>query len=219
MRPRSTLILAGLTATLLLGLAVSSASANRLSVTNTRFRITWREIEFHDLPESFRVLCPLTLEGSFHSATVRKVRGALIGAITRGIVNGSQPPCTGGRATVLQETLPWHLTYEDFRGALPAINAIDLLLRRYAFRVEVTVLGVNVACLYKDRGRAEENLVAELIRNTATSATTIFGLQPGGGRYAGLLSGGFGCPQQGFVDNEGEFYVLGTLNRISVTLI
>jgi hypothetical protein len=54
MRFRSRSILAGLGAALLMGLAVGSAPANRLSTSHTRFRITWREVEFHNETDSVR---------------------------------------------------------------------------------------------------------------------------------------------------------------------
>jgi hypothetical protein len=215
MRTRSKLILAALTASLLMGLAVSSASANRLSTSNTRFRVTWANLDLRDVGGNIHIICPVTLEGSFHSATLRKVTGALIGAITRGIVNGSEPPCTGGTATILQESLPWHVTYEGFRGTLPAITSIELLLRRYAFRVETEVLFVRVACLYRDRGRVEENLRGTLAVGANGQVTT---LTPTGGQ-AGLSSGGFGCPAFGTFSNAGQVFLLGNTTRISVTLI
>jgi hypothetical protein len=211
MHVRHRSVLGGLIASLLLGLAVSSASANRFSVSNTKFRVTWASLSLTDL-SLVTVRCPVTLEGSLHSATIRKVAGALIGAVTRGIVKGES--CTGGKATILQESLPWHVTYEGFVGTLPAIEAIILLLRRYALRAEA--LGVGAACLYKDRGRAEENLAGLLEINAAGRIGRFI---PLANRYAGLFSGGFACPQRAFIEGEAEVFLLGNTTRITVTLI
>jgi hypothetical protein len=218
MRTRSKLILAGLTASLLMGLAVSSATAGRLSVSNTRFRVTWASLNLKNFENEAEIRCPVTLEGSFHSATIRKAAGALIGAVTRAITPGTEPPCTGGRATILQESLPWHLTYEAFRGTLPRIERVILLLRRYEFRVELTVFGFRVGCLYLDQGRAEENLAGELVVDRETGQVTE--LIPLSGRYAGFRIGSELCPRRGFFSGTGQVFLLGSsTTRITIRLI
>jgi hypothetical protein len=218
MRTRSKLILAGLTASLLMGLAVSSATAGRLSVSNTKFRVTWAALKFDGLEFESPVICPVTFEGSFHSATIRKTRGALIGAVTRAIVNGAEPPCEGGRATILQESLPWHVTYESFGGTLPRIREVTLLLRRYEFRVEIFIGFGNIACLYLDQNRPEENLAGSLTVNETTGQITT--LTPLLGRYAGWRSGSSLCPRRGSLEGEGQVFLLGSsTTRITVTLI
>jgi hypothetical protein len=214
MRSRSKHAVAAVAATLLLSVAVSSASANRISASNGKFRVTWAALRLGN--ESIEVVCPVTLEGSFHSATIRKVTGALIGAITRAIIPG-EPPCTGGRVTALQESLPYHLTYQGFSGTLPNITNVEFLYRRYAFLIEVTVSGMRATCLYKDRGRVEENLVATISRNTVTGEMTT--LTPSPERHVGLFSGGFLCPVFGSYSGAGQTFLLGTTTRISVTLI
>jgi hypothetical protein len=57
------------------------------------------------------------LEGSFHSRSIAKVAGALIGYITAAKLG----PCAVGSATILRETLPWHTRYVWFTGVLPDI--------------------------------------------------------------------------------------------------
>jgi hypothetical protein len=218
MRTRSKLILAGLTASLIMGLAVELASAGRISTSNQRFRVTWSTLSVASLENEFSIRCPLTLEGSFHSATVRKTRGALIGALTRATINGSEPPCTGGRLTVLQESLPWHVTWEGFRGTLPRIEAITFLLSRYAWRGEATVLGFRIACLFKDQGRPEENLASDAAVNPETGQITTDTV--GGGRYSSWLSGSELCPRRGSFSGQGQVFLLGSsTTRITVTLI
>jgi hypothetical protein len=86
------------------------------------------------------IRCPLTMEGSFHSATFAKVIGALIGQITRSTsVAGA---CSGGSLTINQEALPWHLRYRGFRGVLPTIIGIDLSIIGFKY----TVSSGGVAC-------------------------------------------------------------------------
>jgi hypothetical protein len=222
MRTRSKLILAALTASLLMGLAVSSASAGRLSTSNTRFRITWNNLKFEGEEGGLQQTCRVTLEGSFHSATLRKVERALIGAITRGIVDSTN--CRGTnephRATILQETLPWHVTYESFRGTLPDITEIQLLLRRYDFRFSATILGITGNCLYLDNGRLEENLLGNVRRNIAGGALTE--IEEPAGRRAGLLIGTpfrEACPPFGRLTGTGQVFLQGNTTRISITLI
>jgi hypothetical protein len=218
MQTRSKLFLAGLAASLLMGLAVGSAGAGRISTSNTRFRVTWAAVQFGSFESEVQVSCPLTLEGSFHSATVRKTRGALIGAVTRAVVNGSEPPCTGGRATMLQESLPWHLTWESFRGTLPRIEEITFLIRRYAWRAEITVLGFRVSCLYTDQNRLEENLAGQILVNSGTGQVSA--LIPLTNRYASFISGSELCPRRTRFAGEGQVFLLGSsTTRTTVTLI
>jgi hypothetical protein len=126
--------LAGLLATMMLAAAVGGATAGRLSITNQQIRATWASVGMSNTITSGTVRCPVTLDGSFHSATIRKVVGALIGYVSRGTV-GTPTQCTGGRASIDQETLPWHVTYESFTGTLPSLSEANYLLIResYAF--------------------------------------------------------------------------------------
>jgi hypothetical protein len=96
------------------------ASANRLSVRSLRFKQTWRSLEYTSSAGVVR--CPVTLEGSFHSATFRKIVGLLFSMTTRGSIVSAA--CTGGRGSIDQETLPWHRIYDSFEGTLPRI--VDL---------------------------------------------------------------------------------------------
>jgi hypothetical protein len=213
MRPRTKLALAALTATLLLGVAVTSATAGRISTSNNRFRVTWTALQFGSLEIEGPIICPLTLEGSFHSATIRKTRGALIGAVTKGIVKSEA--CEGGNASVLRESLPWHLTYESFGGTLPRIQEVTFLLRRYEFRIFNFFVG---NCLYLDQGRAEENLALSATVNEATGQVTV--ATPLLNRYASFRIGGAFCPRRGLFEGPGQVFLLGSsTTRITVTLI
>jgi hypothetical protein len=219
MRTHMKLILATLTASLLMGLAVSSATAGRLSTSNTRFRVTWNTLQF--VVGALQQTCRVTLEGSFHSATIRKVAGSLIGAVTRAIVDSTN--CRGTnepqRATLLQESLPWHVTYESFEGTLPNINSITLLLRRYEFQISATVEDVTGRCLYIDGGFPEENMAGNITRNTTTGALS--SLSTVRGRYASFVTGSpaGACPMTSRIEGTGQVFLLGNTTRISITLI
>ena len=208
MRTRSKLILAGLAATLLMSLAVSSASANRLSISNTRARIVWTEYVLTSGEGGERlVTCPLTLEGSFHSATIAKVIGALIGHINR--ASFAEASCRGGRMTISQASLPWHITYEGFAGTLPRITEITLLLRGMNYTLEI----FGVVCGY---GRPEENLRA--IANVEASGG-ITSLVPDTTIALAKLSGGILCPGTSGFSGRASVTLQGNTTRITVRLI
>jgi hypothetical protein len=121
------LMLAGLAATVVLSLAVGSASARRIQTSEQGFLARWTNIVMGG--SGFRISCPLTLEGSFHSRTLSKVCGQLIGYVSKAqIPTGLEPPCSGGTATILTETLPWHIRYASFAGRLPNITRIRVQL-------------------------------------------------------------------------------------------
>jgi len=121
------LTLATLTATITLAAALTATAAARsFSFSNWNFRVVWTSIEFTNNTGFGTVRCPVTLEGSFHSQTISKVEHALIGQVSRATV--AEASCTAGPVTVKQESLPWHITYNGFRGILPAIKGIRIFL-------------------------------------------------------------------------------------------
>ena len=143
MHTRSKLLLAALASALLLAALVSSASANTLSQTETAFRVTYSPLSF--VPSfGSTVRCPVTLEGTFHSRTIAKTAGALIGYVNRVVVG----VCESGRARANTETLPWHIQYVSFSGTLPAITSISQNLIRPSFEIEGRIFGIEVTCKY-----------------------------------------------------------------------
>jgi hypothetical protein len=131
MRTRSKLIFAVLAATAFLSLAVSSANARRIELSNQTFRAVWASLEFTAAGNLIR--CPVTLEGSFNSRTISKVCGQLVGRITAARVR--EASCVGGTARALTETLPWHIQYLGFIGTLPNITGIREILVGARFQV------------------------------------------------------------------------------------
>jgi len=195
---------------------VSSASATRLSISNQQFRVTWASLE---LQPSFgaTVRCAVTLEGSFHTRTIVKTAGNLIGYVTHATV---KRPCANGEAwafngtevqngTTLANSLPWHVRYASFAGALPNITALTIGLEGARFLIEE----LGLRCNY--------------------TATGVNGNPQGTARFVGreieflrassgaIASETGGCPTGRFLSQErdGQVFLLGSTTRITVTLI
>lgn len=144
MHTRTKLLLAGLAATLLLSFAVSNASARRIAGNGERIYLIWNSLEFRGTVFGAQVVvrCPVTLLGSFHSKTISKVSGRLIGYISHATVH--EASCVGGTGRALTERLPWHIQYVSFAGTLPAISEVRLSLVGATFQITAS----GVSCLY-----------------------------------------------------------------------
>jgi len=112
----SKLLLAVVGATVLLGALVSSASAGKLSSSSQIGTTLWRRMDFAG---GFgTVECEVRLSGSFHTRTITKTVGSLIGYITEGTILR----CSRGSATINRGSLPWHRRYRSISGTLPNIT-------------------------------------------------------------------------------------------------
>jgi hypothetical protein len=149
---------------LLLAALATSASARSFSTSERSFRATFAGFQFAS--SGVRITCRVTLEGSFHTATMAKVANALVGAISRGIV---AHPCTSGEAWIDNGTeaqplgsapqkLPFHIQYESFVGSLPEISYIRYFISRLSFVTQATVLGLTCRGRY---GRPEDAISVE----------------------------------------------------------
>lgn len=208
MRNRVGIALAALAATLALAVAVGSASANQLSYSETRFRIIWTSLTFSGSGGGFVITCPVTLEGSFHSATIAKVREANVASITRATVDNAG--CSEGQATILGESLPWTVTYQSFTGTLPSIATVRHNLIGAAFQIEA---GLGVICLA--RSSAEHPAAGEAARETGGDITS---LTPDGSLAIPVT--GTACPTAGIFSGSGEVFVQGSSERrVRLTLI
>jgi len=214
-------ILAVFAVTFLLATAVSTASATRISLSNQNIRATYTSLEF--VSEGVvTIRCQVTLEGSFHARTMTKVVRNLLGAITKAAVK--QEACTNGReaafngverynGTTSPNTLPWHLTYESFTGALPNISSINNLISRFRFGLETAGLCTG------QYGSETDNLTATATREAGGGLTT---LTPVEGRNVMTLirrDAGLACPATHRIRGTGQLFQLGTTTRVSVTLI
>jgi len=153
-------LLAVVAAAAVLGALVGSASANRLSTTSQTWRVTFARLE---LRGAFAELtCPITFEGSFHSATIAK-SPTLVGYVARAVAGA----CSFGSATLLTQTLPWHVRYGSFGGTLPSIGSLTLNLVGFAIR---TREASSATCLMLSM--ATEPLRLRFTRETTTGALT-----------------------------------------------
>jgi len=206
MRHRSAAATAALTATLALALAVAAASANRLSYSTQGFRITWSQLTFSESGGGLPIRCPVTLEGSFHSRTIAKLRGALVAHISRAAIG----VCQEGNATILSATLPWHVTYQSFTGTLPSLTGVRHLLIGAAFQIEP---GLGIVCLA--RTMAESPAAGDANREAGGNITS---LSPDPSLPIPVT--GSLCPPFGVFSGGGEVHVLGsTSTRVRLSLI
>jgi hypothetical protein len=155
-------LLATVVVTLVLGVAVGSASANRLSVSTQSFRLNWSALAITS--EAGRVECSVTLEGTFHRETTAKTAGQLLGYILRPALG---TPCTGGTATLLSETLPWHIRYESFTGNLPNITGVSAAFAGLA----IGITKGGLPCLL--RTEAAQPVSATAIREGGSTVTGV----------------------------------------------
>lgn len=152
------LAMSALVAGLVLLVATSVAGAATIAVGPNAVRAAWSPMTFTVNGATIR--CPVTLEGSFHSLTFSPVAGAPIGYISR--ASAASASCTGGRATLLAETLPWRVQYESSVGTLPEITGIRLKVLGVALRGEASELN----CLYKSTEASPLRATLEVRANT-----------------------------------------------------
>jgi len=208
MHTRSKLLLGALTAALVLGAAVGSASARRIQLSDQTFRAIWNPLVFSNAAESIEVRCAVTLEGSFHSKTLSKVNEQLVGYVTSAKV--AEAGCAGGRARALTETLPWHIRYESFAGTLPIITSISVRLVGASFLVEV----FGVSCLYAtEAGHPARGQIRINGSNVATELTALE--TPAIPKHAGS----FLCPPEGVFRGTTTSLTSQSGGSITVTLV
>jgi hypothetical protein len=222
MRNRTRIMLLVLTTALALAAAVGSAAANRIEMSEQRFLVLFRELTFEG-GGGINVVCEVNLEGSFHSRTLSKVREQLIGYVTEAVVHrNAEERCIQNRAWVLNgverirgtttapNTLPWHILYNGFRGPLPTITGIIVLMRGAGFLVEV---GLGTTCLYLST--TERPLEGTI----NVSAGTVTELSANEEFRVGLKEGTFGCPAEGAMRGRGPIGTQVGWRLITVRLV
>lgn len=201
---RCKFILAVLCGSMVVLAAAGTASARNLSISNSSVRMTWARLEFR--AERFTSRCEVTLEGSFHSRTIPKVRETLIGLITRADVTS----CEGGRVTFLAGTLPWHMRYRSFSGTLPAFTGVAINKVGMAWLMEPMP---GISCLY----RATEGQPA-LSEASVAVRGEVLGISESVTATIPLFQGTF-CPAASAITGTGRVTLLGTTTGVSMTLI
>ncbi len=116
-----------------LGVTAMPASARRLGILNAEdgFRMEWPELGI--TAGGTTTTCRVSLEGTFHGASLSKTAGLLVGYVTRA---GVQRCGEGQGATILTGTLPWHFTYASFSGTLPSINWVNFNIIGLAMSID-----------------------------------------------------------------------------------
>jgi hypothetical protein len=189
--------------TVLLGAVASTALAGRLSTSSQQLRATFGRIEMGG--SSFIAVCSLTLEGSFHERTTAKVAERLVGYVTRAGFGS----CSTGAATVLTETLPWHVRYQGFTGTLPNISTVRAKIIGAGVRVRENLFGV--ACLLISS--VTEPTFATFNREASGSLTSV--------SISGEIASGAECSgaRGGVSGTSNSLTVQSSATRITVTLI
>jgi len=202
-------LLAAVAAAVLAGAVAGTASAGRLSWSSQNLRMTWSAMTFIASEElGIMWSCPVTLEGSFHARTMVKTVNALIGYITRAAI-APAPVCTGGQATVLSETLPWHFRYAAFTGTLPNITTTTLNIVGESIFFDFPAFGIR--CLY--RSTAAEPIRLRFAREAGGTISSV----TNEGRYP--TTSGFPCPPMAGGGTTSNVTVLGAATRVTLTLI
>lgn len=178
----------------------ATASARALSWSSQTFRATFARVDFQVLFATAE--CTLTLEGSFHSRTLTKTAGALVGAVTRGTIGA----CARGSATLLQERLPWNGRYRSYSGTLPNVTVATLDIVNGEIQARDPTFGT--ICLF--RLSPERGIAAAFAREAGGALTQL------------TLSGEVptSCSINGAVNaRSNSLTVLNSASRITVTLI
>jgi hypothetical protein len=208
MRKRTKIIIGCLTVALALAAAINTAAARRIEMTEQRFLVLFEELTFRGGENT--VICEVNLEGSFHSRTLSKVSGQLIGYVTQAIVHR---PCIQGAGWTLNgierttNTLPWHILYLRFLGTLPTITGIEIQLNNGGFLIEP---GFLVQCLYE---ATRANGLRGLISVVNGQAKTLSPIPT-----AIIRPRTFGCPD-GTLEGEGRIGTQSTWSLIFVRLV
>jgi hypothetical protein len=193
------LLLAVAGATVLLGALVSTASANHLRSSSQTKRATYPRLVFSG---GFGLIeCAVTIESSFHSLSITKTPGSLIGYVTRAAIGGTH--CIRGSATIQQTSLPWHVRYASFAGPLPNISDVFDDITGIRMKFKESVFGIECEASGGTGG-------LESVREAGGVLTSerISGESP------------TSCGRNGIIEGTANSYtVLNSTTRITVTLI
>jgi hypothetical protein len=216
MPKRTRIIIGGLITALALAAAVGTANARRLAMSENHFLSHFRALTFES--SSGTVICAVSIEGSFHEKTLEKIARSLIGYISEARV---KRPCTNGEAWIQDtqergagesESLPWHILYERFIGALPNITGIEVTLDNALF---LLVAFGGVRCVY--RASTTSPMRGIVNRNTTTGNAT--SLRSNETSRIPKVEGSFLCPSTGALVGEGIVGKQVGYTEITVTLV
>jgi len=194
-------VLAVVVACSLASALATSASARSFEVSSQTFRASFRELRFRGVFGTTN--CVVTLEGSLHTRIIAKSAGALIGYITRATLGA----CSALTATMLSATLPWHIRYAGFSGALPNIE-----------RLRTDVVGFSVAlhetggitCLLRSAASEPVRPEYEISAGTITGVAITGSIRTGAECFGAALT---------FTSDRAPVTVLNSTTRITLRLI
>jgi hypothetical protein len=190
------LLFAAVTATVLLSALVASAAARNLELTAIEKEAVWARMNF---TSGFGTIeCEVVFELSFHSKTLRKVNGALLGRITEASVRR----CSRGGATVNGGSLPWHDRYAGFNGTLPNVTSVRKLVGEGEWRFREPTFGTTCTV------RREES---SIVISYAVSGGTIINSSVSGSNRCGGVAVEFSGTTTQITNGAGA--------RISIDLI
>lgn len=151
---RSKLLLAAFVAVVVLSVGAATANAARSFsvINNTLLTYVSPGLTIRGNPEGNMMVCSVTLTASLHSSFA-KIRGSLMGFVNGGdfgrCINAFGTFVDG--SMLVEHRKPWHITLQSFRGTLPRITEILILINN--IRILVTenepIFRRRLGCLYQ----------------------------------------------------------------------
>jgi hypothetical protein len=150
------LALAALLASTVLAVGAGGALALRsISINESRFTLISESLVFRAAETT--ITCAATFTHTI-TRTVAKVEGTLAGRFTTFRVERCRAEGATFRAMIFliaerENRELWKFFFRTFTGTLPNIVRIEYRLNNILVRIEVSVLGIPVACLYEGNGQ------------------------------------------------------------------
>jgi hypothetical protein len=97
-------------------------------------------------PGGLEIRCELEVFGIMQTANIRKMRGSAAGNIIRSTARACTNSTRRGATTVrtlVEERMPWPMTFDTFAGTLPAITEVRLM-----WRMALLISIERLECLY-----------------------------------------------------------------------
>jgi hypothetical protein len=219
MRYRSNVLLGALAALLVLSTAIA-AEARRLELSSQRFWAIWEGANklTVEAPGLYTVACNATIEGTFHSRTLSKVSGQLIGYVTSAAIsrpceqgdawfqNGTEALPIEGRIT----SLPWDIRFDSFTGALPRITGVRVQFVRMGWLIHIELSD----CLY---GTSEAKPSFAILELGATGQ--VEGLRWDETKFIPVFVTLRGFCEQIVLKKRGTYFVQRTTTKVIVRLV
>ncbi|HMI90651.1 MAG TPA: hypothetical protein VK509_04770 [Polyangiales bacterium] len=181
-----TKLLALLIVALTFGIAASGASANRLSVSEEDAEIIWPEAEDVNFNAGGNTVeCSITLLGSFHSRTIKKIANMLVATVSHATLGD----CDNGTG-IIDTRPPWHVRYVNFTGTLPNLTGVTIQLTGPRFTINHTGSGATCITVANSPANSRANVGAGgLVTGLTSLGTPTIPLDDVGGSFLCDLAG------------------------------